>query len=80
MQSKTNTNRPAVRKASSLRSLDLELMMRFGTEVDPGVHILTGATARREAERLRKQLAALERLARQAVPVRIDDEIGDGDY
>ena len=81
MQSKTDKTRPvpAARPAASLRSLDLELMQRFGTEIAPGLHVLTGATARREAERLRKQLSALERLARQAVPVRIEDDLGERD-
>lgn len=72
MKSKTPKSIPA-RDAASLRALDLDLVLQFGSEIANGLHVITGETARREAARLRKEIAALERLAKSSVPVRVDD-------
>ncbi|MEM1151652.1 MAG: hypothetical protein AAGI03_14030 [Pseudomonadota bacterium] len=72
MKSKTPKSIPA-RNAASLRALDLDLLLRFGAEIADGLHVITGETARREAARLRKEIAALERLAKSSIPVRVDD-------
>ena len=71
MKSKTPTSGPA-RDAASLRALDLDLILRFGSEIADGLHVITGETARREAARLRKEIAAFERLATSSVPDRLD--------
>lgn len=71
MKPKTPKPIPA-RNAASLRTVDLDLVLRFGSEIADGLHVITGETARREAARLRKEIAALERLAKTSVHVRVD--------
>jgi len=71
MKSKTPKSIPA-RDAATLRPLDLDLFLRFGSEIATGLHVITSKTVRRETARLRREIAAFERLAKSSAPVRVD--------
>lgn len=59
--------------ADSLRPGDLDLLLRHGQEIRPGTFCLTRAEARAEIARLRRTIAGLERLGRDARAVHVDD-------
>ena len=81
MQSKTDKTRPAANQ-HNLRC-NLVLMASFGTRYGIGPRLRMGAAARREAERLRREVAnanrvlhetrKLERLARKSAAGRAKD-------